>query len=211
MQKLKALGCDLDVQMGGAGEIACRPVEAFDEPGADRVTADRKYDRSRRARGFQRQRGGCRDRDDDADLPAREIGGQFGQAVILFVGVDLFEIDVLAIDISAPAETAMKCGKPGRVIPGRGAAQHADHGYGLLPRAANGSSPIPPSSLMNARRFMDFCPADIGKANTAGELAQGRQRDSFVAGSMALPPCRRRMVQIASANTSAAATMIGIQ
>ena len=53
---------------------------------------------------------------------------------------------------------------------------------------------------MNARRFMDFCPADIGKANTAGELAQGRQRDSFVAGSMALPPCRRRMVQIASAN-----------
>ena len=98
VQYLQPFRPELDVQGGGAGEVAARPAETCDQSDLHRVGRHCKDDRDGRGGGL----GGERRRDigaaDDVDLAADEVGRQDRQPVVLAAGPAIFDCDVATLD-----------------------------------------------------------------------------------------------------------------
>ena len=227
MQQLEALRRNLDVDVGSTCEIAAGPAQAVDEPGPLGIAADRKYNRYRPGRRLQRQRRRRGGGNNQIYLAANQIGRQCRQPVILFVSPDIFDSDVLAVDIAGLAQRLAKHRQHRPVIAGGSAAQYADDRQRRLRMRGDWpeteDAAVPPSSAMNSRRFIirRFPPARRTTGSCFQKLAHRRKRaggnqriisrTGSVAGSIAPPPLRRRMVQTASAVISAPPITSGIQ
>src|SRR5262249_18388063 len=83
-----------------AGDVAARPVEARDQPDADRIARDREYDGDHRCHLSCRGDGEPR-RHDDIDLEPDELRSDLGEALALSVRPAHFDRDGAAL---GPAE-----------------------------------------------------------------------------------------------------------
>jgi hypothetical protein len=128
-EELEALGpqiarrCDL---LGGAvfedvwidrPVVAARPCKALDELVADRVAADREYDRDRGCRRFGRRNGDGPLRHDGVDLLPHELGRKVREPVELSVRPAIFDRYVSAGRGSSPRAPA-PAGTPRRAQDG---------------------------------------------------------------------------------------------
>ncbi len=100
LDELHVLGAHLRDHPGCAGQVRARPREARDDSARERI-AHRHEDNRNRLRGMLgRQRGLRRERYDNVDLKAHEVGRQFGQLIELAFRPAKLEGDVLALDVA---------------------------------------------------------------------------------------------------------------
>jgi hypothetical protein len=84
---------------------------------------------------FNRNRCNGVGRRDHRHLPARQIGGEVGQSIVLLVRPAILDRHGLAFDQAALANAAPKRGHKVGATTGRRGAEHPDHRHGRLLRA----------------------------------------------------------------------------
>jgi hypothetical protein len=97
---LQPLRSDLYVQVSHARQIAAGSVKAGDEAKLDRVAGRFEHDRNRRSCGLGRHRQRSAGRRNYADLTMNQFGRKRRQSIIFAFRPAIFDLDVLALDIS---------------------------------------------------------------------------------------------------------------
>ncbi len=93
-QQLQSLEGQLGEHEADARARAARPGETGDEAGRNRVGADDEDNRDRRGCALRRERRLVAGRDDQINLAADEVGGQFGQPIIVTLRPTIFDRQV---------------------------------------------------------------------------------------------------------------------
>jgi hypothetical protein len=86
-------------------DVAARPGQLRDEPGAHWIAAERHDDRDRPRRLLGGSHRLGRRGDDHVDVEAHELGGETGESVGVAVRVSGLEDDVLALEVAEVAQT----------------------------------------------------------------------------------------------------------
>ena len=109
MRKLQQFRHHRIAQIGHAGEITARSIQACDQSGFDRIGSGLKDDRYRRGGGLSRQiRGEIVACGNNGYLTANEILGQFGQSIVVIFGPAIFDHYIAAGIVASFAQALLE-------------------------------------------------------------------------------------------------------
>jgi hypothetical protein len=129
-----------------------------------RVFVDDEDDRDRRGCRLGREHRGRGDGGDHGGPSANKFGRQRRQSIHLILGPAVFERHILALDITGVFQALAKCAQRVLVAPGDLASSSPITGIaGCCALAASGhAAAVPPSSVMNSRRFIVSAESCLG-------------------------------------------------
>jgi len=109
MKQAQSLRDQLRTQLGHAGDVVTRPVEACYEAKLYWITGRLEHDRNRSPCSFNcdgRGRTGCRDH---SYLSVHDISRYAWKSVEVTLGPIVFDSDILAVHVASFAQTSAKC------------------------------------------------------------------------------------------------------
>jgi hypothetical protein len=110
VQQPQSFRHQLGTQLGHAGDVATRPVQAGHQAKLDRVTGRLEDDRNGSGRTFGCEGCGRAGRCDHAYPSAHQIGHQSRKSIVVPLRPMVFDRDVLALDVTSFAYALPKCG-----------------------------------------------------------------------------------------------------
>jgi len=100
VQQAESLRYQLGVQLGYAGDVATRPVQAGYEAERDRVTGRLEHDRNDSGGCFCCESRGCASRGDHVHFLAHQICRQSRKSIIVTLRPAVFERDIPVFDVA---------------------------------------------------------------------------------------------------------------
>jgi hypothetical protein len=101
VQQSQSFRHQLGTQLGHAGDVAIRPIEAGHQAERDWVTGRIEDDRNDSGRSLGCEGRGCASRGDHDHLSAHQIGRHPRQSIVLALRPTVFDLDVMVLDVAS--------------------------------------------------------------------------------------------------------------
>ena len=153
------------VQRGHACEIACRPVQAGNEPKLDRVAPYPEDDRNRRGRRFCcKCRRSTAGRGNRSHPTTNQIGSQCRQSIVVALSPAVFDRNVPALDVTRFAQALVERSHTTRPQVKRFASEKPNHRHCRLLRARSKR----PRSRRTAKKRDELAPSHATLTRASG-------------------------------------------